>query len=109
MLVRRWLVLALVVLAAMPAAAQAKVRVVQSASGSPGEHATLTVAVSPAATCTIEVDYKSGPSHAKGLNAKHGSRISWSWMIGTRTTPGTWPIVVSCGPAGIKHTSIRVF
>lgn len=23
--------------------------------------------------------------------------ISWSWMVGTRTTPGSWPVVITCG------------
>ena len=73
-----------------------------------GGYATLTVAVSPARSCSITVYYKSGPSEAAGLYPKRGSRISWTWKVGTRTTPGRWPIVVSCGSAGRLQTSFVV-
>ena len=43
-----------------------------------------------------------------GTRPKHGSHISWTWKIGTRTTPGRWPIYVTCGQAGSTSTSIRV-
>lgn len=60
------------------------------------------------ATCSITVYYKSGPSVAAGLYPKRGSRISWTWKVGTRTTPGRWSIVVSCGSAGTLRTSFVV-
>jgi hypothetical protein len=76
-----------------------------------GNPVTLTARVSSSrVTCSIVVDYKSGPSHAKGLYPKrpvHG-RVGWTWLVGTRTTPGRWPIVVSCGRAGTLRTSLRV-
>jgi hypothetical protein len=55
----------------------------------------------------ITVNYKSGPSHAAGLYPKRttAGRVSWSWMVGTRTTPGRWTIDVYCGAAGSLHTS----
>lgn len=62
-------------------------------------------------TCSITVYYKSGPSRAKGLYPKRpgaGGRVSWTWLVGTRTTPGRWPIAVRCGSAGTLHTSFRV-
>jgi hypothetical protein len=108
MFVRRLVMVTLALLAVAPTAAEARVRVVQSASGSPGSYATLSVDVSPSARCSITVVYKSGSSVAKGLVPKRGSRISWTWMIGTRTTPGRWPIYVSCGGAGTITTAIRV-
>src|SRR6266516_614707 len=37
-----------------------------------------------------------------------GGRVSWTWKVGTRTTPGRWPIVVSCGSAGTLRTSFVV-
>lgn len=92
----------------LPAGASASVRLVQRAQGGPGQYATLSVAVSPSATCSIAVYYKSGASVAQGLYPKRGSRISWTWKIGTRTTPGSWPISISCGRAGSLRTSIRV-
>jgi hypothetical protein len=76
----------------------------------PGAQATLVAHVAPAHRCTITVEYKSGPSVARGLYPKrsvHG-RVSWTWMVGTNTTRGRWPIRVNCGSAGSFRTSFRV-
>jgi hypothetical protein len=91
--------------------ASARVRLLSVTSPvSPGSHATLTAAVSPARSCSITVNYKSGPSHAQGLYPKRpsGGRVSWTWMVGTNTTHGRWGIVVSCGSAGTLRTSFVV-
>ena len=76
-----------------------------------GNPVTLTARVSSSRVrCSITVYYKSGPSEAQGLYPKrpvHG-RVSWTWLVGTRTTPGRWPIFVSCGRAGTLRTSFRV-
>lgn len=60
----------------------------------------VTILTNPRVICSIAVFYKSGRSRAAGLGPKtaddHGL-ITWTWMIGTRTTPGEWPIVVECG------------
>jgi hypothetical protein len=96
---------------ALPTAAAARVRLVSVTSPiSAGSYATLRAAVSPSRTCSITVYYKSGPSHAQGLYPKRpiGGRVSWTWKVGTRTTPGRWPIVVSCGSAGRLGTSFVV-
>lgn len=73
-----------------------------------GDYARLTV--SSSARCSIAVIYKSGASVAKGLYPKSpsGGRITWSWKVGTNTTPGRWPIIVSCGRAGTLRTSFVV-
>jgi hypothetical protein len=103
------LTIAVVVILALPATASALVRLAAVTSPiSHGSYATLTVMVSPAATCSITVYYKSGASRAAGLYPKRGSRISWTWKVGTRTTPGRWPIIVSCGAAGTLRTSFAV-
>jgi micrococcal nuclease len=75
-----------------------------------GSDATLVVAVPNGTTCSIVVTYKSGPSEAAGLYPQSASsgQIMWTWMVGTRTTPGQWPIDVSCGAAGSLHTSFVV-
>lgn len=75
-----------------------------------GSNATLVVKVARTATCSITVNYKSGPSHAAGLYSKRssGGRVSWTWKVGTRTTPGRWPIVVRCGSVGTLRTSFVV-
>ena len=94
----------------LPATAQASVKLVRVSTSYPGDHATLTVAVSPARMCSITVHYKSGPSHAKGLSSKRpsGGHVSWTWKVGTNTTPGRWAISVSCGSAGSLRTSFVV-
>jgi len=75
-----------------------------------GQNATLQVKTGANLACTIEVDYKSGPSTAAGLIPKTSDLagdVSWTWKVGARTTPGTWPITVTCG-GGSALTSIKV-
>jgi len=107
---RRLLItLALVTALAIPAAVSARVRLVSVTSPiSHGSYATLTVSVTPTATCSPAVYYRSGRSRAAGLYPKRGARISWTWKVGTRTTPGRWPIIVSCGSSGSLRTSFVV-
>jgi hypothetical protein len=65
----------------------------------PFSDATLTISTTPGANCAIVVHYKSGPSRAKGLIPKVASgsgRVSWTWRVGSNTTPSRWPIVVTC-------------
>jgi hypothetical protein len=96
---------------ALPSAAAARVRLLQVSSPiRAGAYATITASVTPSATCSVVVNYKSGPSHAAGLYAKRSTagRVSWTWKVGTRTTPGRWGIVVSCGRAGSLDTSFLV-
>jgi competence protein ComEC len=64
-----------------------------------GGTARLVAQTSPGASCSIIVYYKSGPSQAAGLDSKKADAsgiVAWSWKVGTRTTPGTWPIYVTC-------------
>jgi micrococcal nuclease len=108
---RRGLIVLLAVAAlAVPAAASAKVKLVSVTSPArAGSYATLTPKVSPTATCKIVVMYKSGSSHASGLYSKRPTFgvVSWTWMVGTNTTSGRWPIYV-CGTAGALQTSFVV-
>ena len=93
------------------AAADARVRLLSVTSPiRHGAYATLLAGVSPARRCSITVYYKSGRSIAQGLYPKrpHNGRVSWTWKVGTRTTPWRWPIVVSCGSAGTLRTSFVV-
>ena len=72
--------------------------------------AALIAHVVPARRCTITVLYKSGPSHAQGLNPKrptHGY-VTWKWKVGGNTTLGSWPIQVNCGSAGSFRTHFEV-
>lgn len=73
----------------------------------PGANATLKAKTLPGAQETITVYYKSGPSTAQGLYPKiadSNGDISWTWKVGTRTTPGSWRIVVTAS-YGEKRTS----
>lgn len=66
----------------------------------PGANATITVRTLPGVRCSITVWYKSGPSRAQGLNpmtAGGDGVCSWTWKVGTNTTPGTWRIEVTTG------------
>jgi hypothetical protein len=75
-----------------------------------GQNATLQAKTAPNTSCSIEVDYKSGPSTAAGLVAKSSDsagNVSWTWKVGANTTPGAWPITVTCGGAS-GQTNITV-
>ncbi|MFA5377211.1 MAG: hypothetical protein WC455_15785 [Dehalococcoidia bacterium] len=79
-----------------------------------GNSATLVAQTKPGAQCDITVTYKSGPSTASGLYSKtadSNGRVSWTWTVGSRTTSGTWPIVVTAtsnGKTVEKRTSFTV-
>jgi len=94
--------LVLIFSTAAPALSQQVLPVKLISVTSPARHgydATIVVATAPKAACTIAVYYKSGASRAEGLvpeTADAQGRIAWIWRVGTRTTPGTWPIIVSC-------------
>lgn len=75
-----------------------------------GDYATATVRTRPGARCDIDVIYKSGESTAAGLGNKTvGStgRVSWRWKVGTNTTPGYWPVRVTCRKNGASDTVSR--
>jgi hypothetical protein len=70
-----------------------------------GSNATLQVKTAPNTSCSIEVDYKSGPSTAAGLVVKTSDgagNVNWTWKVGANTTPGAWPITVTCGAASAQ-------
>jgi hypothetical protein len=73
----------------------------------PFSDATLEIQTAPGATCAITVRYKSGRSRAKGLVPKTADakgRIVWQWRVGSNTTPGQWPIDVTCDKEGLRGT-----
>lgn len=64
-----------------------------------GSSAAITIQTTGGAACTIEVVYASGPSQAKGLepkNADDHGQASWTWVVGSSTTPGDRPVTVTC-------------
>jgi hypothetical protein len=87
-----------------PASGTLKVTVTNLTSPvSPGEDATVGIRTRAGASCSIVVRYKSGPSKAQGLGPLKvdGSGVgSWTWLVGSRTTHGSWPITITCVSAG---------
>jgi competence protein ComEC len=62
-----------------------------------GSNASLNIQTLPGANCSITVYYKSGASQAAGLGsqvANSSGKASWSWKVGSRTSPGIWEIIV---------------
>jgi hypothetical protein len=111
MRIRLVLALALgLVLALTPlvSAQQLQIKLVSLSSPvSPGDDATIAVQTAPNASCLITVRYKSGPSKASGLVPKTSDskgNVSWTWRVGSRTTPGKWPITVTCSSGGRQGT-----
>ena len=79
-----------------------------------GGQAAVTIQTTPGTPCAITVFYRSGPSRASGLEPKPADasgRVTWTWKVGTRTTPGRWPIRVECGEHDITRieTEFTVF
>jgi hypothetical protein len=76
-----------------------------------GQYASVTVKTKPYATGTIEVIYKSGPSKAKGLvpeKANASGYITWTWKVGTNTTPGTYPVIIHVNGSTItKYVTVH--
>jgi hypothetical protein len=94
-----------------PVPAQTVVRFVNAPlTARRGANATLRVTTAANTSCSIEVDYASGPSTAAGLGTKNSDgagNVSWTWKVGAKTTPGSWPITVTCG-SGSAQTHLAV-
>lgn len=70
-----------------------------------GAYASVSVHTAARASCSVAVYYKSGRSVAAGLYTKRATsagNVSWTWKVGTRTTPGSWPVVISCGGSTVR-------
>lgn len=70
---------------------------------SQGAEATLVAQTAPGAECDITVYYQSGESTASGLfpkTADNSGRVSWTWKVGAKTTPGPWEIVITASYSG---------
>lgn len=65
-----------------------------------GQNASVTVKTKRGAHGTIKVSYKSGNSKAKGLKPKTAGsigKITWTWRVGTATTPGIYKVMIQVG------------
>jgi hypothetical protein len=61
--------------------------------------AKIVIKTAGGATCAIDVEYASGQSTASGLGDKRvaiSGALSWSWKVGAKTTPGSWPVTINC-------------
>ncbi|MED1201792.1 hypothetical protein [Heyndrickxia acidicola] len=70
-----------------------------------GRSASVTVRGARHARGTITVYYNSGPSKAKGLYAKTSDSsgyVSWSWIVGSRTRPGTYIVHIILGGRSVN-------
>jgi hypothetical protein len=93
-----------------PAPPPLRVTIVSLPATGQGNPVTATVRTAPGANCAIDVEYKSGPSHAAGLGTKTASSagaVSWTWLVGTRTTAGDWPVTVTCSTGSASHSDQR--
>ncbi len=62
------------------------------------ETVSLTIQGQPNTEYKLRVKYKSGWAEADGLGTKisdANGMITWTWMVGSRTTLGTWPIEIT--------------
>lgn len=63
----------------------------------PREESRLTIKGTPGVEYKINVYYSSGSNKAQGLEPKvadNGDNVSWIWMVGLRTKPGKYKIVI---------------
>ncbi|MDQ3706394.1 MAG: hypothetical protein M3437_14490 [Chloroflexota bacterium] len=100
---------------AIVAQAQPKAQAASTITKHPGSvrrnsNATATVKTAPNGTCTLTVQYKSGPSKAAGVGTRKANAagvVSWTWKVGGNTTKGTWPVIITCGATTLR-TSVTV-
>lgn len=74
-----------------------------------GGNATIAIKTAKRARCDISVEYNSGTSTARGLKPKRASStgvVKWTWVVGSRTAAGTYPISIWC-EAGSRFGSIE--
>lgn len=70
-----------------------------------GETATLTIKGKPNTQYSIDVFYSTKASEAQGLESKtsdNNGNVTWSWKVGTNTTPGTHQIKIVGGGETIE-------
>jgi len=76
-----------------------------------GHNVTLTATTLPGAVCSIRVIYPSGDSKAAGLDeektADADGKVTWTWKVGTRTTPGFHDVKVKARLNGETETDTK--
>jgi hypothetical protein len=71
-----------------------------------GHTAILLARTAPDSNCSIQIGYPSPPELDEATSNGSGI-VSWSWRVGRRVQPGSWPITISCR-AGTGNTQITV-
>ena len=64
------------------------------------EDVSVKIKGSPNTKYSISVEYSSGTSTADGLKTKYSNSdgyVTWTWHVGGKTNPGTFPITVTGG------------
>ncbi len=76
-----------------------------------GSNASVSIHTSPNAACSIDVEYKNGPSKAQGLDPKSADakgNASWTWKVASTTTLGSWPVYITCNRVTVTtHVIVR--
>jgi beta-lactamase superfamily II metal-dependent hydrolase len=76
-----------------------------------GGTASITIQGKANTQYSITVTYKAGPSKASGLEAKTSGangKVTWSWKVGAKTTPGSWPIDIKGGGESVRvHFTVK--
>ncbi|GGA37363.1 hypothetical protein GCM10010917_23170 [Paenibacillus physcomitrellae] len=76
-----------------------------------GSKATIKARISPGGTANLTIYYKSGKSTAKYLGTatadEHGI-LTWTWLVGGNTTPGTWEFVIETPEGGVSESLFTV-
>ena len=76
-----------------------------------GEYASIKIQGAPNTAYTCDVEYKSGPSTAKGLGEKQSDGegyVSWSWKVGTKTSLDYTPKIMISGGGDSISVSFEV-
>lgn len=75
-----------------------------------GAQAKVSIHTGPEGKCSIKVVYQSGKVSLPGLGAKTASgsgNATWKWIVPAGTTPGTYPVTVTCQSGGHSAKTTR--
>ena len=64
-----------------------------------GREGAVTVQTAPRAKCVLMVRYHVGSKDTSVYvrkSADKAGRVSWTWHVDPRATPGSWPLLVHC-------------
>jgi hypothetical protein len=108
----RYFVLLMLLTLAPPLAYSQQMEVRLSSLTSPvhtGKDVRILVKTAANANCQITVTNQSGPIKAPGLFPKSADRkgqVRWTWRVPSNSTPGVWPITVTCA-AGKQQGTLK--